>query len=233
VALSRLPKFVLPLVFGALPAFGQLYQISQPTSGYTSATTLVPITAPDGTVLTSLTDGTQTVTLGFIAPGSSVFEAHTVGGGGWSTWGAPPATESSTPRVVGSYTSVTSLTLALSVPSRTFGFEIEPDTLSNFTISAAYYSGGTLLGTISQSINGHGGALLAAGSSNLPITAVVITAPSGANGFAMAQFRYGSTTLATPVPALSTTVMMSLGGLLAAAGAFLARAQQRSGAVRP
>jgi hypothetical protein len=52
VALSRLSKFVLPLAFAALPAFGQFSQISQPTSGYTSSTTLVPITVPDGTTIT-------------------------------------------------------------------------------------------------------------------------------------------------------------------------------------
>jgi hypothetical protein len=135
--------------------------------------------------------------------------------------------------VVATYTGVTSLTLNLSVPSRTFGFEIEPDNFAVFTVSAAYYSGATLLGTISQSINGNAGALLAAGSSTTPITSVVITIPAAASGFAMAQFRYGSTFEGVAVPTLHTAAMVGLAGLLTAAGALLARAQKRPGAVRP
>ena len=230
--ISRLSKAILPVVMAALPAFGQLTQISQPTTTYTSTTTLVPITVANGTTVTSVTNGSETITLGSIAPSSSVFAARTVPGGGWSTWGAPPNTESSTPRVVATYSATTSLTLTLAVPVTTFGFEIEPDTFGVFTISAAYYSGGTLLGTISQSINGNAGALLAAGSSTSPITSVVITAPAGANGFAMAQFRYsGSTT--TAVPTLRTAGVLSLGALLAAAGVLLAQAHKRPGGVHP
>jgi hypothetical protein len=133
---------------------------------------------------------------------------------------------------VAAYTAVTSLTLTLSAPASIFGFEIEPDTFAVFTINAAFYSGGTLLGTVSQPINGGGGALLAAGSSTLPITSVVVTAPSGANGFAMAQFRYAPAG-ATAVPTLRTTAMLGLGGLLAAAGALLAQAQKRTATLRP
>jgi hypothetical protein len=119
---------------------------------------------------------------------------------------------------------VTSVTLTLSVPSQTIGFEVEPDNYGAFPISATYYSGTTLLGTIFQSINGSYGALLAGGSSTLPITSVVATVPAAAGGLAMAQLRYGSTLegLGAPIPNLPTAAMV-------AAGALLARAQKRPG----
>jgi hypothetical protein len=233
VRLSRFSEIILAFGFVALPAFGQLTPIPQPTAAYTSATSLVPITVPDGTTVTSLTNGSQTITLGSVVPSSSIFAARTVPSGGWSTWGAPPNTESSTPRVVATYTATTSLTLTLAVPATTFGFEVEPDSFAVFTISADFYSGARFLGTVSQSINGSAGALLAAGSSAYPITSVVITAPSGANGFAMAQFRSGGAVPGVAIPTLSSTVLMGLGGLLAAAGALLAQAQKRPRAVRP
>jgi|SRR5579883_2785851 len=226
VQISRFAKATLWLAIAA-PAFGQLTQLTQPTAAYTSSTALIPITVPDATAITSITNGTQTITLGSIVPSGSPFNARTVPSGGWSTWNTPPATESATPRVVATYSAVTSLTLTLSVPSATFGVEIEPDLLSTYTISAAFFNGGTLLGTISQNISGSAGALLAAASSTSPITSVVITAPAAASGFAMAQFRTGSTFLgASSVPTLQTTVTAGLGMLLAAAGVLLARLQQ-------
>ena len=228
-----LSKVILPLAFAALPVFGQLTQIPQPTTAYKSATTLIPITVPDGTTLTSVSNGGQTITFGSVVPSASIFSARTVPSGGWATWGAPPATESSTPRVVATVNPVTSVTLNLAIPSQTFGVEVEPDDFAVFTISAAFYSGGTLLGTVSQAVNGSAGALLAGGSSAFPITSVVITAPASAGGFAMAQFRYGGAVPGVAIPTLRTTAMLGLGCLLAAAGALLAQAQKRRGAVRP
>jgi hypothetical protein len=89
-------------------------------------------------------------------------------------------------------------------------------------------NGGTALGTITQSISGASGARLAASSATQPITSVVVTAPAGAGGFAIAQLRYGfqSTPPPTGVPTLDTTASCGLGVLLAAAGALLARKQQ-------
>lgn len=213
---------------GCIPAFGQFNVIAVPVSSYTAGTSLVPITAADNATVTSITDGTQTIAF------SGTDYARTVPDS-WYTWGAPPATESATPRVVAAF-SVTSLTVALSVPSHTFGFEIEPNgsgtTPQTYVITAQFYNGATLLGTVSQSINWQSGALLAAASDSTPITSVVITAPASANGFAMAQFRYGSTLLnpvyATPLP--GTFFMGGLGMMLLAAGALLARARNGAAA---
>ena len=64
--------------------------ISQPTAAYMAATTNMSGSIPaDGTSITSLSDGTETVSF------SSSVIAQTVPGG-WSTWNSPPATESAT-----------------------------------------------------------------------------------------------------------------------------------------
>ena len=211
-------------LLGASPAFGQFSAISTPTAGYTGSTILIPITGANFGEITSLTDGTQTLTF------SGNVSRRTVPGGGWGTWASPPFTESGTPRVV--YADATSLTITLSLPRKTFGFEVEPNLPGPYDISVDFRNGGTSLGTVTQSISGASGARLAAASSSTtPITSVVITAPGGANGFAMAQFRYGSergTTGPAAVPALGPVALGGLAILLAAAGALLARRRNQS-----
>ena len=222
VQLHRTLQTVLWLGFaGCIPAFGQFSAISTPASAYTGATTLIPITAADGTVLTSLTNGLQTVTL------STSFYARTVPSAYWGTWGSPPNTESSTPRVLANTSPITSVTLALSLPASIFGFEIEPNLDSGFPINVNYYNGSTLLGTVSRNVAGNAGALLMAASSGTPITSVVITLSSGASGFAMAQFRYATV---SAIPTLSSAALGALGLLLAGAGVLLARGRRIAGA---
>jgi hypothetical protein len=198
-----------------------------PTPSYTGSTTLIPITVPDNTPVTSLTstDGKETITL------STAFSAQTVGIGffTWSTWGSPPNTESSTPRILAYFNPITSVTLTLSLPASTFGFEIEPDQIGLFPVSVSFYNGSTLLGTVQRNINGNAGALLTAASSTTPITSVAIAIPADALGFAMAQFRYAQVIPPT-VPALSTAALGALGLLLAGAGTLLARARRTAGA---
>jgi hypothetical protein len=226
VEVCRTLKTVLWLAFaGCIPAFGEFSPISTPTTAYTGSTTLIPITAANGTLLTSLTDGTQTIAL------STAFSAQTVPSAVWAGWGSPPNTESSTPRILAytgqmaNITPITSLTLTPSLPCTTFGFEIEPDVWDFFTVSANFYSGSILIGTVSRSINGNAGALLMAASSNAPITSVVITISEDANGFAMAQFRYTKASTSPAIPTLRTAAVGALGLLLAGAGALLARAK--------
>ncbi|MFZ0935515.1 MAG: hypothetical protein ACLP6W_07640 [Bryobacteraceae bacterium] len=177
---------------------------------------MIPITVADGTSVPSLTDGTQTITF------STALRAATVPTS-WETWGSPPYTESSTPRVLTDF-GATSLTLTLSVPSHTFGFEVEPDAFITAPFTASFYSGGTLLGSVSINVNGHAGALLAGGSDRATITSVVVTTTAATGGFAVAELRYGSVSLvATPAP--STIFTCGLGMMLLAAGALLARAR--------
>lgn len=207
----------------SLPAIGQITQVSTPTAPYISGTTLLGITPANSASVTSLTNGTQTLTF------SGTMTAGTVGVN-WSTWGSPPNTESATPRVVQAVSGVLPLTISLSSPTTTFGFEVEPNNNGTYSISVAYYNGATLLGTVTRSVAGSFGALLAAGTSGgSPITSVVITADAGAGGLALAQFRYAGS--AVVVPALSTSALCGLAMLLAAAGSLLAR--RRNGLQMP
>lgn len=183
---NRIPVFLFAVVFLTAMAQAQptFIPICIPTVGYVGGTTLIPIAVPNGTPVPTLTDGIQTVTF------SSPFTAATVGpGGGWATWGAPPFVESSTPRVL--TFGGTTATLTLAVASPTFGFEIEPNNFGVHPITATFFNGATVLGTVTLNVQGNRGALLSAGSVTLPITSVQISAP-GSGGVAIAQLRYGS-----------------------------------------
>jgi hypothetical protein len=127
--------------------------------------------------------------------------------------------------VLARYSALTSFTMTLSAPASTFGFEIEPNTFGVFTVTATFMNGSTPLGSVTRDVNGNAGALLAAATSTPSITSVVVTIPSGANGFAIAQIRYALPTVA-PIPSVSTTGVFGLGLTLLAGGALLARRQQ-------
>src|SRR5512146_158375 len=67
--------------------------ISSPTTTYTSSTDVLPVTVPDFSFITSVTNGKQTVNF------SSPMQALSVPNS-WATWNSPPNTETSTPRVL-------------------------------------------------------------------------------------------------------------------------------------
>lgn len=171
-------------------AWGQFVTFSQPTSLYTSTTTLVntPGAAPDFTLVPSATDGIRTFTF------SPSLSARTVPGGGWLTWGSPPNTEGSTPRVLFN-TSVSPLVITMDQPVAIFGVEIEPNLFGTFLTTATFKNGATVVGTVSRNITGAAGALLAAASACASFTSVEISAP-GAGGFAIARLRYSTATSA-------------------------------------
>jgi hypothetical protein len=233
----KVAKTVLTLgIGGCLPAFAAFTTISTPASSYTGGTTLLPLPAPNclsPSSISSVTGGGQTVTL------SPPMFVRQVGTGlnfcGWSNWGTPPATEGSTPVVI--TTTQLSVTLTLSVPSATFGFEVTPSqscpiaTPCPFLVTATFYNGATVLGTIPLSIDGNAAALEAA-SSTTPITSVTIAAAAGSNGFALAQLRFTAAPAAT-VPTVRTGVLGGLTLLLAAGGSLLARRQAQIRTVRP
>jgi hypothetical protein len=206
------------LLAAAVPASAQFTTVAQPNASYTSSTTLVPITGADFSTTSSVTGGTQTITF------SSSLSVRTVPGGGWSTWAAPPATESATPRVLFA-SNATSLTLTLSTPAYGFGFEIEPN-VGTHAVTVTYMNGATTLGTVNVTPVGASGALLAAAYSSTPVTSVVISAPTSTTGFAIAQLRYA----AAPVPALGTYAMIALALLLMAGLVIMARRQRHAAA---
>jgi hypothetical protein len=207
------------LLAAVVPAFAQFTTIATPDAGYTGGTTVVTIVPANFTDVPSITAGGQTLTF------SPTPSARTViTGGGWSSWGIPPNTESSGPRVL--FFDQTTATITLSEPKNTFGFELEPNTFSPPThvVTVTFLNGASTLGSITRTVASSSGALLFAATSSTPITSVAISAPTS-GGFAVARLRYTTTSVAT-IPTVRTTGMVGLATLLLAAGALLARKQQ-------
>ena len=119
-------------------------------------------------------------------------------------------------RDVGYSNGASTLTISLSQAATTFGFELEPDLYQTDEVTASYFSGSTLVGTIDLFPNGNSGALLyAASTTTNPFTSVVINDVSG-DDFAIARQRY-STSSVTPEP--GTFALMG-SALLGAFGLF-------------
>ncbi|MFC2063066.1 post-COAP-1 domain-containing protein [Chloroflexota bacterium] len=160
-------------------------QITQPDANYIVSTAKVEILdLTDNASYASITDGTLAV--GF----NQDMEKRTVPDN-WETWSSPPFSEADEPHVL--YTGgsgVTSLTMILSEPCTTFGFELEPDPFSYEDYDAYFIltDGDILIGTISMTVNGDSGARLFAGEvEGGTFDKIVI---SGTSEFAIAQVRY-------------------------------------------
>lgn len=198
-ALSILSLFVI----GVLPARADFNPISQPTALYTSSTTLINVSSiPDGTSgITSVTNGIQTLSF------DQGLTKATVPSGGWATWGSPPETESNTPPVL-FQTTTNTLQIQMSVPSSTFGFELQGNNFTVNSFAVQFYEGMTLVGNVSRDVDGTGGARLFAGfTTNQPFTSVVINNVDGlSNGFAIAQLRY---TQYVPVPEPASVALIA------------------------
>lgn len=177
--------FAAAFLLAVSPARADFFPILMPDPTYLGSTSLIPITAPNGSSVSSITDGTQTVTI------HATSVAHTVPAGGWATWDAPPFAETATPRVLSDYSS-RYLVLTLSSPVSVFGLEAEPNPFNVHCIAATFYSGTSQIGAITRNVNGQAGSLLLAAATNgSPITGVIISG-GGAN-FGLAEVRYSAT----------------------------------------
>jgi hypothetical protein len=171
---------------------------------YTSAATLIPIAAANGSTFTSATVGPEDVTF------SQTMTAETSDTGGWTpTWGTPPAVESAN-TTLGYETAADSLTLTLSDPASTFGVEMAPVDAGSIPMTATFYDGATELGSITKTVDstaGNDGAVLFAASTGEEFTSVVLSSPTS-GGIALAQMRY-----IDPVPALTGEAGNAISGV--------------------
>jgi hypothetical protein len=178
---------------GLLPVPSRASIIFSPTPSYVNGTNLVTFADPDESMLNSISDGH--LTIGFSSP----MRASTVGDD-WASWGSPPNTESSTPRVLWSgqdanFDPITAVTFTLSQPVTIFGFEAEPGPTDIHTLTATFFMAGQLEQTIVLDVSGNGGALLFAAAATNGTSFDSVTLTSDAD-FAVGQVRY-----ATPEPA--------------------------------
>ncbi len=159
--------------------------ISNPNAAYVGSTALIDISglgflSQNG----SISDATQTVTF------SATMQKRGPVPSGWATWSSPPFSETGNPHVLFSNFQ-NSRTLTLSLPTSTFGFELEPNLFATFSFTATFFSGGSPVGSITRSVAGAAGArLFAAQSLSGPIDRVDITVVGNPSGFSIARVRY-------------------------------------------
>lgn len=176
------------LLLAVVPASAGIIQTLQPNATYVTNTGLASIVGAQGTTVGSVTNGVITVNF-------SVIQEIANMGSGWGSWGTPPDTESSNPRVLFDSLGGSTLTMTFSDPVITFGLEAEPDFFGFFDITMKFYNGVTLLGSLTRSIDGDGGARLLAGTTDgAPITSAVLT---GTNS----SFAIGNIRTSVPEPA--------------------------------
>ena len=203
----RAALYLASALFSCASLRADFITIAQPDPAYVSGTTLVDFTEDDFSLVGSLSAGGQTLSY------DNWLDVRTVPNGGWGMWGAPPATETATPRV-GTTDGFSELTITLSRPASIFGFELEPNFFLAEETTADFYSGSTLVGTIDLFPDGNGGALLFAASTTTdPFTSIVINNLDG-DDFAIARQRFALASVATPEPATYGLLGISLAALL-------------------
>lgn len=189
--------------------------ISSPDAAYLASTTYIdPSAIPDWTDVTSITDGTLTVSFKDAAGSASLaMNKRTAPGGGWGTWSQAPDSQRAPGEELPVFYSneATALRFTLSVPVNIFGFEAEPNPFGLHNMVAKFYdTSGNLLGSISRDVDGFAGARLFAASSPTPIAYVVFSSDVD---WAVGAFRYGQ--LGAPVIPEPGTMALFGTGLLA------------------
>lgn len=195
---------VAALFVTSIPAFAGFTTFGQPTDGnYESSTTNYGGGDGSGNFINSLGP------FSFSNPQSENNVPNS-----WATWNCPPATESCSPNVLWNE-GFNTLTLTFAA-AKTVGFELEPDNFAQEEVTAQFFNGANLVGTIDLMPNGSAGALLFAATTDSQFTSVVITDLAGGD-FAIAQLRYAPAGGGGTTPEPGTMVLFG-SGLLGAVG---------------
>jgi hypothetical protein len=195
----RIIRFLPVVIATGLAAShaGAFTPIAQPDAAYIANTNLLAITDPDFTVMNSLSDGAFTTNF------SIPMQARTVPAS-WATWGSPPFTETSTPRLLYS-SGPSSVTFTFSAPVSIFGFEAQPNAFAVHTMTANFYNGATLVGSIVQGVDGTAGARLFAASTSSMFTSVEFFSQGD---FGVANLRYN----VVPGPFAALPMLLGMAG---------------------
>jgi hypothetical protein len=163
-------------------ARGDFIVIPQPNAAYQAATLKFDV-PNSGPALQSLVSGDLTIS--FSAPMNPL-----QAGPGHFTWGHPPFVEDTAPAVLYSQNQLTRV-LTFSEPLQTFGLEMVPNLTVFFpaTLTADFFSGDTLVGTIQQRVSQFDARLFAATDTDAPFTSVWLTSSSGSFGFLVGDVR--------------------------------------------
>jgi hypothetical protein len=161
--------------------------IDDVSGNYTTETTLLDISGiPCYTLLNSVTDGV--ITLNF----DKDMDKRQADVCGWYNegWGTPPNVEGPNPHILFSG-GQNSLGISLSAPVNTFGFELQPNIIGiPYDFQVAFYSGASLIGTVTRSVSTTGGARLFAAETDADFDNILITVTGNPLGFSIGQFRY-------------------------------------------
>lgn len=196
-------SFAAAMAFCSLPGQAAFTVISNPDAAYFASTTKLDFSGvANFATFTTVSDGVLTLTSSNALMKLQVPTS-------WGSWSAPPNAEAATPAVA--YNLTQSDTLTLSAGVDTFGFEIEPNARGVHTVTADFFRGATLLGTVTRAVNSSSGARLVA-ASDTDIDKVVVSMSGGSFGFAFAQFRYTPSAVPEPgsVGLLSTVIVAVL-----------------------
>ena len=202
-----LPALLLCAGFAA-PAQAGFISLANPNGSYLAATHLLAVVGNEFDPVTSVDDGVNTATF-FVSPvlTPSALTIYDVGSS-WATWSSPPNSETAAPRVLGT---TPQLEIQLTLPALVFGFEAEPNGFGTSVITADFFSGGILQGSITRSVTGDGGARLFAGFSSLGFDDIFITST---DPFGIAQLRYGNDSSAVVPEPGSGLLMCAVVGLV-------------------
>ncbi len=159
--------------------------VENPTPDYTDATNKCALGTPGSFTSDCTVDGQPVVTF------SRELSVFRVPANTWATWSSPPFSESTTP-IVGFTQGASVLSVDLGANASSIaGFELEPNVFDEFPVTAVFLAAdGSELGRVARTVAGQAGArLFAADCGTAFISAIRVTVPPEAQGFAIAQVR--------------------------------------------